>query len=77
MKHVHTKHIRTNTQRARLAHMALKPYVNGAADEADALIDLLVDLMHYAETAELDFGRSIGLAKWHYTEETKRETQTT
>lgn len=42
-------------------------------DEADALADLLGDLMHWCDRKDFDFDLALDRAKWHYDAETGGE----
>jgi hypothetical protein len=44
-------------------------YENCSKDEA--LIDVLTDLMHFAERNDLDFSDALHLACWHFVEESR------
>lgn len=64
-----------NDVRATWAKQALLQFIiNTGTDWADALGDLLANLMHLCDRdRELDFERSLQTARGHYAEETRQD----
>lgn len=65
-----------NAMRAAAAEKSLMLFVvNTGTDWADAMVDLLCDLMHLADRdPELDFAADLERARYHYEVETTGET---
>lgn len=64
----------TNESRAEMAGYAMAAFRSqSGADEEDALSDLLVDLMHFADRTNQDFDAALDRARMHYEAESAGE----
>lgn len=55
------------------AKTALGPYCEGGEEIEDALRDLLADLMHLAESADLEFQSALEVAEQNYIAERQEQ----
>ncbi len=58
-----------NLDRAKRAAKALKAYIGRETPDDSHFVDLLGDLMHYADFDQIDFDSELGLARMHHRRE--------
>jgi hypothetical protein len=73
--HDETDPTRRNDQRTACADLAVRSFQQGTGNDEEALIDLLANLMHWADRNHYDFDLALLHAEHHYDAEKLEETE--